>query len=142
MDITIIMLSLTTFGIALSFNQKVHSIKESTTFGNYLLLVFCVGIGSMANIRTMDFGAVNVLIAFAFVMAVSSIIHFFLCWVFKIDRDTALITAVAGLFGPPFVGAVAKRLNNSEILIAGLTSGVVGYAVGNYLGIGISLLLK
>jgi uncharacterized membrane protein len=142
MDITIIMLTLTTFGILFSFNSRVHNIKESTIFGNYLLLVFCVGIGSMANVRTMDFGAVHVFIAFAFVMGVSGLIHFLLCFIFKIDRDTALITAVAGVFGPPFVGAVAKRLDNSEILIGGLTSGVVGYAVGNYLGIGISMLLK
>ncbi len=142
MDITVIMLTLTTFGIFLSFNPKVHAIKESTTFGNYLLLVFCLGIGSMANISSMNFSAINLLYAFSFVMGVSSLIHITLCFIFKIDRDTAIITAVAGLFGPPFVGAVAKRLNNSDIMIAGLTSGVVGYAVGNYLGILISYYLK
>jgi uncharacterized membrane protein len=62
------------------------------------------------------------------------ILHFFLASLFKIDTDTILITSTAGIFGPPFVGPIAKALKNEEIIVSGITTGLVGYALGNYLG--------
>ena len=61
--------------------------------------------------------------------------RFCLCALFSIDTDTSIITSVAGIYGPAFVGPVAKALNNKEIIISGITTGLIGYAIGNYLGI-------
>lgn len=47
---------------------------------------------------------------------------------------TMIITSVSAICSPPFVPAMAAALNNSAVLISGLVTGVVGYAVGNYLG--------
>jgi uncharacterized membrane protein len=41
-------------------------------------------------------------------------------------------------FGPAFIGPVASVLKNKDIVVSGLTTGLVGYAVANYLGIGIA----
>ena len=46
------------------------------------------------------------------------------------------------IFSPPFVPVVAAKLKNKEIIISGLTVGIIGYAVGNYLGILIAYALK
>ena len=70
------------------------------------------------------------------------ILHYTLCALFRIDTDTAIITSVAGIYGPAFVGPVAKALNNKEIIISGITTGLIGYAIGNYLGIALGLWLK
>jgi uncharacterized membrane protein len=35
----------------------------------------------------------------------------------------------------PFVPAVAGALKNKQVIISGLTVGVLGFAIGNYLGI-------
>jgi uncharacterized membrane protein len=43
---------------------------------------------------------------------------------------------------PPFVPAVASALKNREIILPGLIIGLVGYAVGNYLGVLMGLLIK
>ncbi|MBW2699671.1 MAG: hypothetical protein JRF33_02540, partial [Deltaproteobacteria bacterium] len=45
------------------------------------------------------------------------------------------------IFGPHMVGPVAVALKNKEILFSGLASGLVGYAVGNYLGLALAWLL-
>ena len=37
---------------------------------------------------------------------------------------------------------VVSKLKNKEILISGLVTGIIGYAIGNYLGIGIAMLFK
>lgn len=60
----------------------------------------------------------------------------------RVDRDTANITSVAGIFGPPFVPPVAKALGNREIIVSGITTGILGLALGNYLGMGMAWLLR
>lgn len=141
-NVGFIILVLTTMGIGLSFNEKVRSFCGHYEVGQYLLLVFCVGIGSMANIEELSNGSVLYLSFLGSVMLLSIFIHLLLCAIFKIDRDTAIITSVAGIFGPPFVGPVAQRLENKEILVSGLTSGLVGYAVGNYFGLAVAYFVK
>jgi uncharacterized membrane protein len=72
----------------------------------------------------------------------SVILHYLLCKIFKIDRDTAVITSVAGIFGPPFVPLIADRFENKAMIVPGMTTGLIGFAIGNYLGMAIAFLLK
>jgi uncharacterized membrane protein len=53
-----------------------------------------------------------------------------------------IITSTAGVFGPAFIIPVAKALKNDEIILPGILCGILGYAIGNYLGIGIGSLLR
>lgn len=141
-QVAFIILVITSLGIVASFNTRIRKFKGSYEVGQYLLLVFCVGIGSMANIQELFGGSWIYVVFLGSVMLISITIHVILCRVFKIDRDTAIITSVAGIFGPPFVGPVAEQLKNREIVVSGLTSGLVGYAVGNYLGIAVAYIVK
>jgi uncharacterized membrane protein len=61
---------------------------------------------------------------------------------FKIDRDTVMVTSAALVCSPPFVPAVAGALKNKEIVFSGITVGIIGYAIGNYLGLIMAELLK
>ena len=72
----------------------------------------------------------------------SIILHLLLAWLFKIDADTALITSTAGIFGPHFIGPVATVLKNKQIVVSGITTGLVGFAVANFLGLGLSYVLR
>jgi uncharacterized membrane protein len=62
--------------------------------------------------------------------------------------DRAVLTLVRvvvnmlALFGPAFVGPVSVRLGNRAIFVSGLMSGLVGYAVGNYLGLFVAWILS
>jgi uncharacterized membrane protein len=141
-NVGFIILVITTLGISFSFIHKVRSFVGSYEVGQYLLLVFCVGIGTMANIEELSNGSLLYVTFLGSVMILSILIHLGLCALFKIDRDTAIITSVAGIFGPPFVGPVAQRLQNREIVVSGLTSGLVGYAIGNYLGLAVAYFVK
>jgi uncharacterized membrane protein len=72
----------------------------------------------------------------------SIVIHFALAKFFKVDVDTFIMTSTAAVFGPPFVGPIANVLKNREVVVSGMTAGVLGLAIGNYLGIGMAMLLK
>jgi uncharacterized membrane protein len=40
------------------------------------------------------------------------------------------------------VPVVVSGLKNKDVLISGLITGIIGYAIGNYLGIGVAMLYR
>ncbi|MDH3397984.1 MAG: DUF819 family protein [Acidimicrobiia bacterium] len=137
-----VILSVTTLGIALSFVPRIRNLAGTYETGQYLLLVFAVAIGTLANIREMADAFSTVFVFVAIVLGASILFHYLLAALFRIDADTVLITSTAAVFGPAFVGPIAAVLKNREIVVSGLTTGVVGYAVGNYAGLAIAYLLQ
>ncbi len=137
----IIMLLVTTFGIALSFNKKVRHSEGSYLSGQYCILMFSVAMGMCFDVAAISGSA---LLIFAALMAIqfgTVIIHLALAAILRVDYHTAMITSTAGVFGPAFIIPVANSLKNDEIILPGILCGILGYAVGNYLGIGFGQLL-
>ena len=137
-----VILSVTTLGIALSFVPRIRNLAGTYETGQYLLLIFAVAIGTLANIREMADAFSTVFAFVAIVLGASILLHYLLAALFRIDADTVLITSTAAVFGPAFVGPIAAVLKNREIVVSGLATGVVGYAVGNYAGLAIAYLLQ
>ena len=142
MDVVIIMLVVTTCGIGLSFVKKVRSAPGSYTVGQYLILMFSFGIGMSFRFNTLNKEALLLLAMFATAQFGSLVVHLILCKIFKIDADTSLITSTAGIYGPAFIIPVADAMDNREVVLPGLICGILGYAIGNYLGIGTAIALK
>lgn len=140
--VSVVILLLTTCAIGVSLVPKLRNLEGGQEWGNYFLLVFCVAIGSMANISSMMNANLWYFGYMSFVMFGSIILHFLFCFFLKIDRDTALITSTAGIYGPAFVPPIAQVLKNREMLVSGVTTGLMGLAIGNFLGIGLAYLLK
>lgn len=137
-----VILAVTTLSIGASFIKKVRFLPRTYEFGEYFLLVFCMGIGSISNFQEMLAASPNVLLYVTCVFTGTLGLHFLLSWVFRVDADTTLITSVAGIFGPAFIGPVASVLKNKDIVVSGLTTGLVGYAIANYLGLGMAHLFQ
>lgn len=141
-SVSVVILLLTSCAIGISFVPKLRNLEGSQEWGNYFLLVFCTSIGSLANISNLSAASWWYFAFMGSVMLGAVFLHILFCFFFKIDRDTAIITSIAGIFGPAFVPPVAQVLKNREMLVSGVTTGLVGYAVGNFLGIGVAYLLK
>ncbi|NLA05845.1 MAG: DUF819 family protein [Firmicutes bacterium] len=139
----ITILAITTLGIACSFIPAVRRIPKTFQAGMYLIYVFCLVVGSMANLKEL-FTHVNwpILGFVTFCIFGSLLLHALLCRIFNIDTDTMIITSTSAICSPPFVPVVANALKNREIILSGLYTGIIGYAIGNYLGISISYALK
>ena len=133
-----VILAVTTLSIGASFVKKIRFLPRTYEFGEYFLLIFCMGIGSISNYHEMLQASPNVLLYVTCVFVGTLAVHFLLSWLFKVDADTTLITSVAGIFGPAFIGPVASVLKNKDIVVSGLTTGLVGYAIANYLGLGMA----
>jgi len=141
-NIVLIILSLTTFSILASLSPKVRQIKGSFEIGEYILLIFCVAIGMLADFSKLVEEGGTILLFTLCVMGFAILLHFALAALFRIDRDTVMITSTAAIMGPIFVGQIASVINNKQLVFSGMATGLMGYAVGNYLGIGLGYLLK
>lgn len=135
LDVAIVMLGVTTVGVGMSFVKKIKNLRYTFNVGQYLILVFSIALGTMVNIKEMLNSSPAVLGFVAVAMFGAIIIHLIFAIIFKIDVDTAIITSTAGVYGPAFIVPVADAIKNKEVIVAGLTAGLVGYAVGNYLGL-------
>lgn len=133
-------LGATSLGVVCSLHRKVRSLPASAPLGELFVLVFCIGLGSLADLRALaDVAAAGqVLLWTAASMFGGVLLHLLLCRPLGIDRDTALITVTAAIYGPAFVPPVAANLRNRELVLSGVTAALAGLAVGNYLGIGMA----
>jgi len=135
-------LSVTSLAIFLSFVRKIRSLPGTYESGQWILLIFCVGIGTMANFETLLTRSPWILAYTAFMLFGTILLHLLLCSGLKVDRDTWIITSSAAIFSPAFIGVIADRLHNREVVVSGVTGGLIGFALGNYLGVSVALLLQ
>lgn len=138
----VIILFLTVIAVSLSFIPKIRHFEGSQECGHYFLLVFCVAVGSLANVNEILTGKIWYFVFCGFVLVGSIVLHFLCCFFLKIDRDTAIITSMAGIFGPAFVAPMSDVLKNRAILVSGITCALVGLALGNFAGLIVAWLLK
>ena len=139
---SIIILTITTLGIAASFVKPVRKIKYTFQLGMYIIYVFCFTVASITNFRVLINIDWDLLIYVGVAIFGSLLIHALLCKLCKIDADIFIITSVSAICSPPFVPVVSGALKNKNILISGLVTGIIGYAIGNYLGITIASLFR
>ncbi len=135
-------LSITTLAILASLNKKVRNLKKSFQAGMYLILIFSFTVASMAKFERFAQSSPYIFYYVAWAVTMTFILHVLLSAIFRIDTDTTLITSTALIMSPPFVPVVASALKNKYIILSGLTVGIIGYGVGNYLGVLVAYLLK
>lgn len=141
-ETAVTILLVTTLAIICSFFKPVREIRKTTQSGMYLIYVFCFTVATMADLKML----VNinwVILSYVFFSIFGSMtLHALLCKFAKIDVDTMIITSTSAICSPPFVPVVASSLKNNAALISGIATGIIGYAIGNYLGIGTYWLLE
>ena len=142
MFMTVFILMLTTLGIGASFIGKIRELKYSYDSGMYLIYIFCIAVASMADFGSLDFTGGMKLLAYLFVAVFGSLlIQVLLARIFRIDADMTVIASVTFINSPPFVPMMAAAMKNRNVLVPGLSIGIIGYAAGNYLGYLLSQLL-
>ena len=134
-ETAVTILLITTLSLLCSLIKPVREIKKTTPLGMYIIYIFCFTVATMADFsefRNFDF---TLLFYITISIFGSMIIHAIFCKLAKVDSDTMIVTSVSAICSPPFVPVVAAALNNNAVLISGLTTGIIGYAIGNYLGV-------
>jgi uncharacterized membrane protein len=142
-QMVVVILAITTFGILASLLPRINKIEKTFHLGMYLILIFSLVVSSMADLSIVF--SIKYIDLFLFVLYAyfgSMILHLLLSVIFRVDTDNFLITTTALIYSPPFVPVVAAALKNKDVITTGLTVGLIGYVVGNYLAVPLAYLLK
>jgi uncharacterized membrane protein len=129
------LLGITTLGIVASLSKRIRALAGAYELGEYVLLVFCVAMGSLADARLLSGGSVTLALFVVLVMGLAIVLHVALSALLRIDVDSTLICSTATIYGPAQIGPVAAALKNRSLVGPGLTLGLAGIALGNYLGL-------
>ena len=136
-----IILAVSILGVAFSFIKPIRRVKGSYQIGQYLILIFSLGLSMSIDIYQLAVEILPTLLFFACSQVAVILLHLLLCKIFKIDAGTALITSTAGIYGPPFIAPVANAYGDRELIAPGIICGTFGLAIGTLLGLGIGSLL-
>lgn len=137
-----IMLAVTTFGVGAAVLIPKTRLKVSTGPGNYLLNMFGLALASMADFHSIIGADIDLILWIAVVLFGSFILHFLLDKIFKVDLATTMVVSVAFICSPPFVPVISNSFRRNDLLLPGLVVGVLGYIIGNYLGVIVAYILR
>lgn len=139
----VFILMLTTLGVACSFLKPIRKLTVSYDAGMYLIYIFSMAIASMADFSNLDLVSGANQIAFMSVAVFCSLLlHALFCRLMRVDADSMVISSVAFINSPPFVPMASAAMQNKNALVTGLGAGIVGYALGNHLGVLMAELLS
>ena len=107
-----------------------------------MIYVFCFLVATMATLSDIARVGSTITVFVLGTVAGSLLLHALLCKLAGVDSDTFMVTSVSAICSPPFVPLLVKALGNPGVMLSGMTTGIIGYALGNYLGVSLALLLQ
>lgn len=138
----VVILTITTLSIIASFFKKIRELPHTFEMGMVLILLFSVIVASLFDIHSVNMGSIMIGAFVLYVIVVGALIHLLICRLSKCSGDLFTVSQVALLCSPPFVPPVIGAMKNKKVLLSGLVIGLIGYAIGNYLGVIIYAILS
>ena len=130
----VVILTITTLSIIASFFKPVRELPKTFELGMFFILIFSVIVASMFDIHSVNGGSLYIGGFVFWIIGISVAIHLILCRIAKVSGDLFCVCQVGLLCSPPFVPPIAGAMKNKKVLISGIVVGLVGYAIGTYLG--------
>ncbi|HXK74074.1 MAG TPA: DUF819 family protein [Bacteroidales bacterium] len=134
----IIILTITTLAIAASFSKYVRTLPKTFELGMFFILIFSVVVASQFDIYSVNTSALSMLWFILFIMLTSVVLHLILSRIFTVSGDLFTVAHIGLLCSPPFIPPIVAAMGNRKVLISGIVIGLIGYAIGTYLGVAIS----
>ena len=137
----VIILTITTLSIIASFFKPVRSLPKTFETGMFFILIFSVIVASLFDIHSVNGGSLYIGLFVGYIILVACLLHLLFCRIAKVDGDLFCVSQIALLCSPPFVPPVVGAMKNKKVLISGIVIGLIGYALGTYLGVLIAYIL-
>ncbi len=130
-----LILSITTLSLLLTTRKEVRTWDKSYDAGMYLIYVFCLVMATMADLSKIDWNqSLYILLYQALIIFGSLFLTIILAKLVRIDADTAVTTSNTLINSPLCVPMIAATMKNKDVIMTGIANGLLGYAVGNYIG--------
>lgn len=130
-------LLITTFTMLLAtyapkFIGSIHGAQE---IGTFLIYIFLVVIGVPASIPVIISQAPLLLVFTMVIVIINMVISLILGKIFKFNLEEILLCSNANIGGPTTAAAMAIAKGWNKLIGPTVLAGILGYIIGNYLGI-------
>ncbi len=136
-----VILWLTTLALVVGHTPGLRSLPGAMQFGSVGLHLFFVLIGIMSRIPAIIEVGPAILYFTLTVVAVHGVIVFGIGRLARLDVPTISVASQAAVGGPSSALAVAVAREWRHLVLPGVIIGLLGYAVGTYLGLGVAWVL-
>lgn len=133
---------LTTFVLITAQIPYVKNISGGAMLGNYLLLLFLACNGAKSVVANIIAVGPAVFYFAVGTIAIHGLFIFGVGWLLKIDGGTLAVASQANVGGSSSALALASARGYTEKILPGIAVGLLGYAIGNYLGLVVGNLMQ
>ncbi|MDX1646294.1 MAG: DUF819 family protein [Longimicrobiales bacterium] len=135
-------LFLTTITLVLAQIPAVSGLRGTGVIGNYLVLVFLASNGAMSVLANIVVIGPPIVYFAALTVGIHGVVIFGVGRLVGLDLKTLAVASQANVGGPASAMALATARGYTDRLLPGVAVGLLGYAAGNYLGLGVAAVLR
>jgi len=133
---------LTTLVLVMAQLPAIKSLPGGALFGNYLILLFLASNGARSVIANLVAMGPPVFYYAIITVAVHGVVIFGIGRLARLDLATLAVASQANVGGAASAIALASARGYHDRLVPGVAVGLVGYAVGNYLGLAVGVFMR
>jgi uncharacterized membrane protein len=133
---------LTTFALVLGHTKHFRKPRGALQLGNLALHFFFVIIGIHSRVSEILSIGMEVFYFTLFVVGIHGLVVFGIGRLARMDMGSLAVASQAAVGGPSSALAVAVSREWKGLILPGIIVGLLGYALGNYLGFGVAYLLR
>jgi len=133
---------LTTYALILGHTKPFSHAEGTLQFGTLLLHLFFVIIGIWSRVSQIVAVGIVVFYYTATVIGTHGLVVYGVGRLLKLDLATLSVASQAAVGGPSTALAVAVGRGWPGLVLPGIILGLLGYAVGNYLGFGVANVVR
>ncbi len=133
---------LTTFALLLGHTRPFHRPEGALQLGNLALHFFFVVIGIWSRVADIAAVGIAVFVYTCTVVGIQGLVVYGVGRLARMDVGSLSVASQAAVGGPSTALAVAVSREWPGLVLPGIIVGLLGYAVGNYLGIGVADLVR
>jgi uncharacterized membrane protein len=126
---------LTTLVLVIAQFPVVRRLSGSVVIGNFLLLLFLASNGAKSVVSNIVEVGPAIFWFAAGTVAIHGAIIFGIGWLLKMNGDLLAIASQAHVGGATTAMALAGARRRTDLILPGVAVGMLGNAIGNYLGI-------
>ena len=133
---------ITTVALVLAQAPMVRRLSGGVVLGNFIILLFLASNGAKSVVSLIVEVGPPLFFFAAGTVAIHGLIIFGVGLALKIDVDVLSIASQATVGGPTTAMALAGSRRRSDLILPGVIAGLLGYALGNYAGIGMAHFMR
>jgi len=137
----ILFITAITLLVANVFHNQLENLHGAFETGMMMMYIFFATIGAGADVAVMIDAGVMIFVYASFIILTHLVVIILGAKLFKMDLAEIVIASLACIGGPVAPAAISASRGWRTLVTPGLMVGILGYAIANFIGVGLANLL-